>query len=661
MFDLIVKEASNRFNLGDKALPLVQTLVAAISNKDTNGLTGFIESFRNKGLGLLVDSWLHSSAPLSINHAEIDNVLGEKGGLLETITAKVGLDKETTLMGLSYLLPNIIGKLASDGKIAADIGAEVTALVKEEAPSVVSNVGVTAAAAVISAAPVATEASVMSASTLSKDSGSDGLFDGLVEDIKHHFNLGDKAQSLVQTVVAAMTNNATGGLGGFIEGFKKHGLGHLTDSWLRDSYPLNINHAQIEEVLGDQGGLLETIVSKLGLDKGSALMGLGYLLPKLCQKLAPGGNIISTVSPDVSRFAENGLSLLGVSGAVAAAATMANSASSPIPEAITPASTRPIPSSAVESIPSPVSASDINSVSEPASADISAPKTEHTQTVTPVSVSASVAASELTPEPTPVVRPAPLAKTASASAPNVIAPEEPQGEGNIWKSLLWLLPVVLGLWLLKSCSHATDDVETNGADTSTASVDNKSIESSNADDKKSLDAANNATLTATPAPVAKANGETEKAIEPAPAADTSTPAPKVVEPEKQSAGQAQHDNDSSSGQDGAVDASVDIPIAVVYFELNKTALPADVKEKLAPVLTYLKTHKKAKVSISGFHDPSGNKVANDNLAKNRAKQVATKLVSAGIAQKMIVMEKPQSTTGTGSNEEARRVEVSVIQ
>ena len=42
MFDLIIREAASRFGLGDKAGPLVQMLLAYLTNKDTGGLSGFI-------------------------------------------------------------------------------------------------------------------------------------------------------------------------------------------------------------------------------------------------------------------------------------------------------------------------------------------------------------------------------------------------------------------------------------------------------------------------------------------------------------------------------------------------------------------------------------------------------------------------------------------
>jgi K(+)-stimulated pyrophosphate-energized sodium pump len=80
---------------------------------------------------------------------------------------------------------------------------------------------------------------------------------------------------------------------------------------------------------------------------------------------------------------------------------------------------------------------------------------------------------------------------------------------------------------------------------------------------------------------------------------------------------------------------------------------------LLPVVDYLKANQGAKASISGFHDPSGKKARNEELALNRARSARGALERAGIARERIVMQKPQVTTGSGGAAEARRVEVAV--
>lgn len=99
--------------------------------------------------------------------------------------------------------------------------------------------------------------------------------------------------------------------------------------------------------------------------------------------------------------------------------------------------------------------------------------------------------------------------------------------------------------------------------------------------------------------------------------------------------------------------------AKLYFDTGKTALPGDADATLAPIVEWLKSHDTAKAVLSGYHDSRGNKTANEELAKNRAKSVREMLKTAGIDEARIEMRKPESVDGGGDLAEARRVEVSV--
>lgn len=112
----------------------------------------------------------------------------------------------------------------------------------------------------------------------------------------------------------------------------------------------------------------------------------------------------------------------------------------------------------------------------------------------------------------------------------------------------------------------------------------------------------------------------------------------------------------------AGDAFVDAPLSgtiagTLYFAVGKAELPADGSAALAAIKQAAGSDKK--LLISGFHDATGDPEMNAELAKNRAKAVRAALQADGIAPERTVMRKPESTTGAGSNQEARRVEVRV--
>jgi outer membrane protein OmpA-like peptidoglycan-associated protein len=56
---------------------------------------------------------------------------------------------------------------------------------------------------------------------------------------------------------------------------------------------------------------------------------------------------------------------------------------------------------------------------------------------------------------------------------------------------------------------------------------------------------------------------------------------------------------------------------------------------------------------------SGDAAVNAELAKQRAIAVRDTLLGLGVAVEKIELKKPENTSGTGSNAQARRVEVSV--
>lgn len=102
-----------------------------------------------------------------------------------------------------------------------------------------------------------------------------------------------------------------------------------------------------------------------------------------------------------------------------------------------------------------------------------------------------------------------------------------------------------------------------------------------------------------------------------------------------------------------------VPAAKLHFDVDKFDLPSDAAAALAPIVAALNANASAMAVVSGYHDPTGNREHNLELAKQRAVAVRDYLVAQGVAEARIDMAKPIETTGSGSLDEARRVEVSV--
>ena len=106
-------------------------------------------------------------------------------------------------------------------------------------------------------------------------------------------------------------------------------------------------------------------------------------------------------------------------------------------------------------------------------------------------------------------------------------------------------------------------------------------------------------------------------------------------------------------------ASIRVENGVVkfYFASASAALAPGAPEALGDVVKGVAAGKKA--VISGFHDVTGDPAKNEELAKQRALAVRDALAALGIGEDKMDLKKPEVTTATGSNAEARRVEVSL--
>ncbi|WP_291011533.1 OmpA family protein [Hydrogenophaga sp.] len=109
------------------------------------------------------------------------------------------------------------------------------------------------------------------------------------------------------------------------------------------------------------------------------------------------------------------------------------------------------------------------------------------------------------------------------------------------------------------------------------------------------------------------------------------------------------------------DASVVVENGVVkfYFASGKADLATGALDALGDAIAAAQAGKQ--LVISGFHDATGDAAFNAELAKQRAMGVRNALMGAGVAETSIELKKPEETTGSGNNAEARRVEVMIAQ
>lgn len=127
MFNSLIRDAAERFNLGDKAERFIGLLLDLIFDPAQGGFAGLRSRFTRVGLGDLFHSWVGAHV--------VDNVLqpdqfsaaiGDEA--LAAMAAKLGVPKVSISLAGATLLPKLIGLLTRDGE-PSTAPAEALALI----------------------------------------------------------------------------------------------------------------------------------------------------------------------------------------------------------------------------------------------------------------------------------------------------------------------------------------------------------------------------------------------------------------------------------------------------------------------------------------------------------------------------------------------------
>lgn len=115
LFDQFTKGLGDKLSGGEGQNPLLETIMGLVNNPETGGLTGLVETFKRKGLGDVVSSWIGTGQNQPVSGEQIQQVLGDEQ--IEQIAEKTGASKDEVAGGLATLLPGIIDKLTPGGTL----------------------------------------------------------------------------------------------------------------------------------------------------------------------------------------------------------------------------------------------------------------------------------------------------------------------------------------------------------------------------------------------------------------------------------------------------------------------------------------------------------------------------------------------------------------
>jgi uncharacterized protein YidB (DUF937 family) len=116
LFDDLVGKASGLFSSGEGGESgLMGELVNMLTNKESGGLAGLVQSFQGKGLGDIISSWIGTGENSPISAEQIHQGLGSD--TIQNLAAKIGIQPEELSAKLAEHLPGVIDKLTPDGVI----------------------------------------------------------------------------------------------------------------------------------------------------------------------------------------------------------------------------------------------------------------------------------------------------------------------------------------------------------------------------------------------------------------------------------------------------------------------------------------------------------------------------------------------------------------
>ena len=113
----LVKGVAGKFlgGSGGAQNPLLDIALGLINNPKVGGLTGLLETFKSKGLGDAVSSWISTGQNQPVSGEQIQHVIGKEQ--IQQIAEKIGISKGEVSSGLASILPEIIDKLTPNGTL----------------------------------------------------------------------------------------------------------------------------------------------------------------------------------------------------------------------------------------------------------------------------------------------------------------------------------------------------------------------------------------------------------------------------------------------------------------------------------------------------------------------------------------------------------------
>jgi uncharacterized protein YidB (DUF937 family) len=115
LLDQLAKGVTDKLSGEGGQNPIMDAALNLINNPQTGGLTGLVQTFKDKGLGDAVASWISTGENQQISAEQIQKVLGNQK--IQQIAGKLGISTDELSGKLATMLPEVVDKLTPGGKL----------------------------------------------------------------------------------------------------------------------------------------------------------------------------------------------------------------------------------------------------------------------------------------------------------------------------------------------------------------------------------------------------------------------------------------------------------------------------------------------------------------------------------------------------------------
>jgi len=126
-----------------------------------------------------------------------------------------------------------------------------------------------------------------------------GAFDSVVSDVGDQFSMSTITASSLLSGLLSFITQQEGGLSGFLDRFRRAGMGNTVSSWLNGETE-SITPDTVENALGRD--TINGIASKADLPSSWAAAAIAFIIPRLVHRLAPGGALPVRLPEDIISY-----------------------------------------------------------------------------------------------------------------------------------------------------------------------------------------------------------------------------------------------------------------------------------------------------------------------------------------------------------------------